>query len=255
MAEPKTAGPQFELQTSRQFAAWMAEQSLSLAFTTYQGGKLFFLGLKPDGGLEVYNRSFPRCMGLAVDAGGLWLSSLYQLWRFENFLDPGQRYQGYDRIYVPQLAYTTGDIDVHDIALDAADRPVFVNTLFSCLATMSAIHSFEPLWQPSFISRLAAEDRCHLNGLAMEQGRARYVTAVSRSDVADGWRDRRRDGGLVIDVSDQRIVAEGLSMPHYRACTKAGSGCSTPAKANSAVWTRRAGASSPCASAPATHAA
>ena len=29
-----------------------------------------------------------------------------------------------------------------------------------------------------------------MNGLAMEQGSPRYVTAVSRSDVADGWRDR-----------------------------------------------------------------
>jgi uncharacterized protein (TIGR03032 family) len=37
---------------------------------------------------------------------------------------------------------------------------------------------------------------------------------VSRSDVADGWRERRQDGGIVIDVSSNEIVAGGLSMPH-----------------------------------------
>ena len=91
---------------------------------------------------------------------------------------------------------------------------MFVNTLFSCLATVSERYSFRPLWKPSFISKLAAEDRCHLNGLAMENGVPRYVTAVSASDVADGWREQRREGGVVIDVATNEIVLEGLSMPH-----------------------------------------
>jgi AbrB family looped-hinge helix DNA binding protein len=61
---------------------------------------------------------------------------------------------------------------------------------------------------------LAAEDRCHLNGLAMKDGRAAYVTAVSSSDVVDGWRDHRAGGGIVIDVNSNEIVIGGLSMPH-----------------------------------------
>jgi uncharacterized protein (TIGR03032 family) len=68
------------------------------------------------------------------------------------------------------------------------------------------------------VSRLAAEDRCHLNGQALEDGRARYVTAVSASDVADGWRDRRRDGGVALDVRTNAAVAGGLSMPHSPRC-------------------------------------
>ena len=91
---------------------------------------------------------------------------------------------------------------------------IFVNTLFSCLATVSEKYSFIPLWQPPFISKLAAEDRCHLNGLALRDGLPRYVTAVSQSDVADGWRDRRPDGGCVIDISSNEIILSGLSMPH-----------------------------------------
>ena len=91
---------------------------------------------------------------------------------------------------------------------------IFVNTLFGCLATFSPRASFQPLWRPPFLSALVPEDRCHLNGLAMRDGRPAYVTAVAASDVADGWRDRRRDGGCVIDVASGGIVASGLSMPH-----------------------------------------
>jgi uncharacterized protein (TIGR03032 family) len=216
--------PAFELTASRQFTAWLAEQKASLAFTTYQAGKLFLLGLQPDGQLSVFNRTFERCMGLWASPERLLMSSLYQLWRFESALAPGQTHQGYDRIYVPQLAWTTGDLDIHDIAVagngghdigvDGAGRPVFVNTLFSCLATVSESHSFRPLWRPPFISRLAAEDRCHLNGVATDGGGPRYATSVSVSDVADGWRDHRVAGGVVIDLASGEVIARGLSMPH-----------------------------------------
>ncbi len=209
-----SAPPSLEVSTSRQMLSWLAEQKLSLALTTYQIGKLFFIGLKPDGVLSVFERSFNRCMGLCTTPNGLYMSSLYQIWRFENLLEDGQQQDGYDRLYLPQLGYTTGDLDVHDMAVDADGQLVFVNTLFSCLATLSQTHSFRPLWKPPFISKLAAEDRCHMNGLAMKDGRAAYVTAVSQSDVADGWREHRASGGIVIDVNSNEIVLSGLSMPH-----------------------------------------
>jgi len=210
------APPSFEITTSRQLLAWLAEQQLSIALTTYQIGKLFSLGLKANGELAVFERTFNRCMGLCPsgDGNGFWMSSLYQIWRFENMLGPGEQADGHDRLYVPQLSYTTGDCDIHDMGVDSGGQLVFANTLFSCLATTSASHSFRPLWQPPFISRLAAEDRCHLNGLAMRDGQPAYVTAVSNSDAADGWRERRRDGGVVVDVASNEIVAGGLSMPH-----------------------------------------
>jgi uncharacterized protein (TIGR03032 family) len=126
----------------------------------------------------------------------------------------GEQQDGYDRLYVPQVGNTTGDLDIHDMAVDADGSLVFVNTLFGCLATLSETHSFKPLWRPPFISKLAAEDRCHLNGLAMKDGRAAYVTAVGQSDVVDGWRDLRANGGVVIDVNNNEVVAGGLSMPH-----------------------------------------
>ena len=48
----------------------------------------------------------------------------------------------------------------------------------------------------------------------MRDGRAAYVTVVADCDVADGWRDRRQDGGSIVDVGSGEIVTRGLSMPH-----------------------------------------
>ena len=209
-----TQAPHLEISTSRQMLAWLAEQKISLAFTTYQIGKLFFLGLKSSGELSIFERTFNRCIGLCTTPNGLWMSSLYQVWRFENLFTQGETQDDHDRLYVPQVGYTTGDLDIHDIAIDRDGRPIFVNTLFGCLATISDSHSFKPLWRPPFLSKLAAEDRCHLNGLAMRDGQAAWVTAVGQSDVADGWREHRVGGGIVIDVQSNEIVLTGLSMPH-----------------------------------------
>jgi uncharacterized protein (TIGR03032 family) len=206
--------PWIEVMGSPHLAGWLAEHQVSLAFTTYQTGKLFLLGSRPDGTLTVFERTFSRAMGLWADGQTLWLGTQYQLWRFENVLRRGETYQGYDRLYVPRVGYTTGDLDVHDLAVDGSGRVVFVATRFSCLATFSPRYNFTPLWRPPFVSKLAAEDRCHLNGLALEGGRPGYVTAVSTSDVVDGWRDRRRDGGCLLEVPSGRVVAAGLSMPH-----------------------------------------
>lgn len=212
-ASPETSP--LEILTSRQFNAWMAEQRASLIFTTYQAGKIFFIGLKPPAGtLSVHERTFNRCMGLYATPDTLYLSTLYQLWRFDNALMNGEIHQDHDRLFVPQVAYTTGDIDIHDVAVDKYGRIIFVATLFSCLATVSEAYSFIPLWKPKFITKLAAEDRCHLSGLAMENGEPRYVTAVSQSDIHEGWREHRKNGGLLIDVKTNEIVLLGLSMPH-----------------------------------------
>jgi uncharacterized protein (TIGR03032 family) len=207
--------PQFELTGSRQFPAWLREQKASLAFTTYQAGRLFLIGFKSLERLSIFERAFNRSMGLYATSETLYMSSLYQLWRFDNSLYPGQTYKkNYDRLYVPQLAYTTGDIDIHDIVVDKNGQIIFVNTLFSCLATVSTQYSFEPLWYPPFISRLAGEDRCHLNGLALRDGEIRYVTAISQTDIHEGWREHRQNGGIVIDIPSNEIIVTGLSMPH-----------------------------------------
>lgn len=207
--------PSFSITTSRGFTKWLAALGGSLAFTTYQAGKLFFLGVKPDGNLSVFERSFPRAMGLAVtaDARRLYLATQVQLYRFDK-LDNSDKMSDYDATFAPHQTWITGDIDIHDVGISADHQIIFANTLFNCLATTADGHSFRPVWRPRFISQLVPEDRCHLNGVAMQDGVARFVTCVSRSDVTDGWRDRRVGGGVIIDVATDEVVAQGLSMPH-----------------------------------------
>lgn len=214
MAAAQTAAPPVSMSASRGFASWLNGIGAGLAFTTYQVGKVFVVGLNEHGQFSITERSFARCMGLCAQGGDLWLSSLWQVWRLSDALGPGETRDGYDRLYVPQEASTTGDIDIHDMAVDVDGRLLFVSASFSCIATTSPRHSFTALWTPPFVSRLAREDRCHLNGLALEAGRPRFATAVATTDVAGAWRDHKTDGGVVIDIASGEIAAAGLSMPH-----------------------------------------
>jgi uncharacterized protein (TIGR03032 family) len=211
---PAPGEPWLEVSSSTDFAGWLADQHTSLAVSTYQTAKLFLIGLKSDGRLVIHERTFNRCMGLWAADQTLWISSAYQLWRFVNVLKPGQLYQGCDRLYVPRTGHTTGDLDLHDVAEEDSGRVIFVSTKFSCLATLDGRDSFAPLWQPPFISKLVPEDRSHLNGLALDGGRPRYVTACSTTDAAEGWRDHRHDGGVVFDIRRNAFALAGLSMPH-----------------------------------------
>jgi uncharacterized protein (TIGR03032 family) len=194
---------------------WMLAQQLSIAFTSYQTGRLLLMGVGPDGLLAFSKQDYKRAMGLHYADGVLHLAAVYQIWRLHNMLDPGQyANNAYDCVLIPRTAHTTGYVDAHELAIDKAGRVIFVNTRFSCLATIDERHSFRPVWKPPFISGLYPEDRCHLNGLAMEDGVPRYVTAVNTTDVEDGWRETPGEGGVVVDVPSGEIVATGLSMPH-----------------------------------------
>jgi uncharacterized protein (TIGR03032 family) len=205
----------FRILTSPGFGDWLSSVRVSLAFSTYQMGKLFFVGRAEKQSISIFERTFNRCLGLWTNGSTLWLASAFQLWRLENVLPPGQLTDdGYDALFVPQAAHTTGDVDVHDVWRDAHGQVVFVNTRFSCLATLSDRFSFQPLWKPPFVDRLAAEDRCHLNGLAAADGKPKYVTACAATNEPQGWRQRRTDGGCVIDVASGETVVAELSMPH-----------------------------------------
>jgi len=216
-ATPVAEAARFELTTSRQFTTWLADTGLSIALSTYQSGKLILLGTgREPGKLAIFERTLDRPMGIAVSGHRMAVATIHQIVTFVDAMAPGAppAEGGWDGCYVPQSASFTGDVDAHDMAYDAEGRLVFANTLFSCLATTSETHSFRPLWRPPFIDRLAAEDRCHMNGLAMRDGAPAHVTAVGRTNLADGWRDHRRDGGVMIDVASGEVACTGLSMPH-----------------------------------------
>lgn len=216
-SEP-TAVPQqaVEYSVSPGLAARLAQLNAAFAVTSYQSNSLYLIGRNAQGGVNIHQSAMPKPMGLYLDSsGGLTLSGAYQILRFQNVLASDQRINhAFDACYVPRVIHITGHLDAHDVGVDKRGRAVFVNTRFNCVATTSERHSFEPLWKPPFISALIDEDRCHLNGLALADGEPRYVTAVSASNTIDGWRDRRADGGIVIDMHSNQIICRGLSMPH-----------------------------------------
>lgn len=214
-APPATTPEETKISVSRGLALWLTENRTSFAFTSYQSGRLFLTGTMPDGTVSVNQQAFSRAMGICWHGNGLWLASKVQLWRLENILPEGMIAQGlYDLTLMPRRTFITGNIDVHEIAVDGSGLPIFVNTSFSCLATLDTIESFRPIWKPPFISELAREDRCHMNGLGMLDGKPKYVTAVGQTDVADGWHGRPLPKGVIIDVETDRIVTDRLSMPH-----------------------------------------
>jgi uncharacterized protein (TIGR03032 family) len=205
-----------EYSISNGFVPRMGRLGFSVAFTSYQSNFLYLLGRDHKGGAHIHQSAMPKPMGLCKDgAGGLVLSAGSEVLHFANILKPGEYVNHtFDACYLARTVHVTGTLDAHDVGVESNGRIVFVNTRFNCLATVSPRHSFEMLWKPDFISALVDEDRCHLNGLAMEDGEMAYVTAASRSNTIDGWRDRRFDGGVVIDVRRNKIICEGLSMPH-----------------------------------------
>jgi uncharacterized protein (TIGR03032 family) len=206
---------EFHYAQTNSFVALLQQLRASLLVSTYQANKL--LAVRAQGnGLSTLVRTFDKPMGLAVDARRLALGTRNQIWFLRNapdiapFVEPAGQH---DACYLPRCCHVTGDIGVHELAW-AGDELWVVNTRFSCLCTLDPDYSFVPRWRPPFVSALAAEDRCHLNGLAMVDCRPRYVTALGETDTADGWLAHKPQGGCLIDIASGEFVCRGLSMPH-----------------------------------------
>lgn len=208
---------EFSIHPSPGFETWFAETGCAIAVTSYQTGKFLLLGRRASGELRANQSNFGRGMGIALSADRrqIYLAVERMLVRLDDFLAPGQIWEdGSDALYVPRQTWVTGGLDIHDLCLDPEGAPLFVSTLFNCLARLAEGYNFQPVWRPNFISKLVPEDRCHLNGLACEAGVARFVTAVAATDRKNAWREERAAGGVVIDVASGEIVCKGLSMPH-----------------------------------------
>lgn len=187
-----------------------------LLVTTYQAGKLVIL--RPDGNsINTHFRNFNRPMGLMADRRRLVLGARLEVASFQNVPAVAPRLQNpprHDAVYMARGGHITGAIDIHELVWDGEGTVWFVNTLFSCLCTLDGASSFVPRWRPWFVSAYSPEDRCHLNGLAVRDGVVRYVTALGETDDPQGWRANKRNGGLLIDCVENRVIVRGLSMPH-----------------------------------------
>jgi len=205
---------------TRTFPSILSQLGVSLLVSTYQAGKVVTVGIA-DGDLTLSYHNFERAMGLAVGPAAIAVGARAQIWLLKSAPDLARQIEPagrHDACFLTRSSQFTGEIQVHELDW-SGDELWLVNTAFGCLCTLDDRHSFVPRWRPPFISALAAEDRCHLNGLAMAPDaegvpRPRYVTALAETDTPQGWRPNKVTSGCLIDITSGQIVARGFAMPH-----------------------------------------
>jgi uncharacterized protein (TIGR03032 family) len=197
----------------------------SLMVSTYQAGRLVMLRSQ-DGVLNTHFRSFEKPMGLALSDNRLAVGAANSIWEFHNLPAVGEKLNAetesssasqHDACFLPRVTHWTGDIQIHEMAWVGQGTEAelwFVNTRFSCLCKRSSLYNFQPVWRPSFINSFMPSDCCHLNGLGLREGKPKYVTALGETSVPRGWRENKKDGGILMDVETGDVITRGLSMPH-----------------------------------------
>ncbi len=197
------------------FPQILQELGASLIVSTYQARKLILV--RADGDvINTHFRLYQKPMGIATSYDKIAVGTGSQIWELHNVpavckkLDPPNKH---DACYLPRKIHMTGDIDIHEMNW-GNDELWFINTRFCCLCNLDQQSSFVPRWRPKFISALAPEDRCHLNGLGMVNGKPKYVTALGTTDTAGGWRENKANGGILLDIETGEEISSGLSMPH-----------------------------------------
>jgi uncharacterized protein (TIGR03032 family) len=214
--ERESAPPTREVrhEYTRSLPPLLSQLGVSLLVSTYQAGKVVAVGVAA-GELTLTYHNFERAMGLAVKPDGIAVAARAQVWFMQSApelaarVEPGR----YDACFLTRSSHFTGEIQIHELA-HSDDELWLVNTAFGCLCTLDGRHSFVPRWRPPFLTELAADDRCHLNGLAMADGKPKYVTALAETDTPQGWRANKVQSGCLIEVESGETVARGFAMPH-----------------------------------------
>ncbi|MEO1448092.1 MAG: TIGR03032 family protein, partial [Bacteroidota bacterium] len=209
--------PPFACTTSPNVPELLMQMGITLAISTYQAGKVVFISAQNAEKIIQLPRTFKKAMGIAFEGRRMAIATQEEVVVLANSPQLAGHYPNkpdtYDALFMPRATYYTGQIDIHDLDY-GTDGLYAVNTSFSCLIKIDDTYSFLPVWKPGFISKMASEDRCHLNGMAMEAGQPRYATAFAATDTPQGWRPVVTTDGLIFDVPSGELLATGVSMPH-----------------------------------------
>ncbi len=201
---------------SAQFVPILQHIGHSLLVSTYAAGKVVTVAAGPEG-LRLGFSNFQQAMGIAVGTNQLAIGGPNLIWLLRDAeglaaeIEPAGKH---DRAFLARESFVTGNIHVHELGWGEGDRLWVVNTLFSCLCELHEDFNFIPRWQPPFVDQLAPQDRCHLNGMLLIDGKPKYVSALGTSNEARGWRENKANGGVLIDVDSGEVVAGGFCMPH-----------------------------------------
>lgn len=214
MANPS---PPFTATYSPNVPELMNTLGCTIVLSTYQAGKVICLSAMNNDNLIQLPRTFDNAMGLATDSERIAVACKTNVQVLKNSPSHAPTYpakaETYDSLFLPRATYYTGQLALHDMHWGPQGL-VAVNTMFSCLSTITPEYGFEPMWKPPFISELIPEDRCHLNGMAINKGVPEYVTALGDTNVREGWRENKMNGGVLMHVPSGEILVRGLAMPH-----------------------------------------
>lgn len=205
-----------EFEHSSSLPELLGRLEVSLVVSTYQAGKIFTVGsLKNQLTLRFHH--FEEAMGITRTNSGLAVGTKRQVWMLpaapRGLAHSVQPAGTHDACFLARHAHFTGPTMGHDLAF-CNGKLWMVNTLFNCLSTIEADHSFTPQWKPPFISEIARGDRCHLNGLAADDHEPQFVTVLAETDTIGGWRENKATSGCLLHVPTGSVVLRGLSMPH-----------------------------------------
>jgi len=210
-----TAQREVRYEYSNNLVPLLTRLGTSLLLSTYQAGKLVVVGVHDDK-LQLSFHNFERAMGVAVGRTQIAVGGKDWIYFLKNAPELATRVgtpNTHDACFLIRGAHYSNDISVHELAW-GQEQLVVTNTRFSCLCSLDNNYSFVPQWRPPFVSELAPEDRCHLNGIALVDGQPKYATVLGQTDTAGGWRPNKATDGCVLEVPTGQIVAQGLAMPH-----------------------------------------
>ncbi len=209
--------PPFSCQYTPNLPEMLIQMQASIVISTYQAGKLIFISAKNENELIQLPRTFNKPMGVALQGQKMAVATKDEVIVLVNDARIANEYprnpNTYDNFFLPRATYYTGQVDIHDLKY-GNDGLWAVNTSFSCLSLVNDDFSFVPKWKPPFITKLASEDRCHLNGMALKNAEPAFVTALGTGNTPQSWRENIVQGGVLMDVSTSEIVTKGLAMPH-----------------------------------------
>lgn len=203
-----------------QIAELLYKLKCTIAFSTYQAGKLIFLSPKDSNSIVQLPRNFHKPMGIALhpEKDKLALATRDEVLVFSNSPELAKTYPKspgkYDALYLPRATYYTSPLDLHDLHYGKDNRLFAVNTLFSCVMEIGDDYHFVPYWTPPFIQKLESIDACHMNGMILENGLPKYVSAFGQGNTPQSWRQTLLDSGLMMDVQTNEVIADQLAMPH-----------------------------------------
>lgn len=186
---------------------WNALIKASLVVSTYWGNDVLTI---TNGNAEKIASDRPK--GIYYQKPYLKIATWGNLWTFREYTQPHITRQvdpDCDAIFVPKRFEETGNIGSREIAGN-----FIASSKLSCVVQLDDAFTVSPVWKPHWITDVVAEDRCHVNGIALdENGNLKYVTALGTGNKKESWRIEPVKG-CVIDVKSGRAIVDNLRMPH-----------------------------------------